>query len=522
MFEPSYYKRCACKTEAVGEDGQPILGPDGQPKLKELGSDCPKLKQSGHGSWYFYLELEPGENGKRRRVRRGGHATKDDAKIKAREVYDEANAGADVLSDETMQQFLESWLRRKKKLARTTVHSYEEHINNYLIPHLGHIKRRDLRPRHIEAMYDALEEANGKRLTHLARIEELKADAAAKKAAWVRAETQEERRPARAAWIAANAALREGSKGLRKPTGPATIQRINATLSSALGSAVKKGEMSRNWAAMVELPSAKRPRALVWTAPRIEEWKRTGARPSPVMVWTPKLTGSFLDQVADDRLYALWHLLVFRGLRRGEACALPWSEVDLEGGWIHINQQIVEVAYKTFGEEPKADSVRTIPIDRDTVAALRVWKKTQAKERKEWSGDNAWTESGRVFTQEDGTGYHPDWMSRRFKRLVEVLGLPPVRLHDLRHGSATLSLLAGTDIKVVQERLGHSSRQITSDTYTSVLPELMHAEAEALSSIVPRTAAAEEKPDRGEDAAADPGADSDNREGGGDAPTRAA
>ncbi|MET9969015.1 tyrosine-type recombinase/integrase [Streptomyces sp. NPDC006356] len=75
----------------------------------------------------------------------------------------------------------------------------------------------------------------------------------------------------------------------------------------------------------------------------------------------------------------------------------------------------------------------------------------------------------------------------RFRaRLVELSGLPLVRLHDLRHLAATLSLLAGNDIKVVQEKLGHSSRQITSDTYTSVLPEMMRAEAESVMAVVPR------------------------------------
>ncbi|MEU1942472.1 tyrosine-type recombinase/integrase [Streptomyces sp. NPDC020125] len=69
---------------------------------------------------------------------------------------------------------------------------------------------------------------------------------------------------------------------------------------------------------------------------------------------------------------------------------------------------------------------------------------------------------------------------------MELSGLPPVRLNDLRHLAATLSLLAGTDIKVVQEKLGHSSRQITSDTYTSVLPEMMRAEAESVMAVVPR------------------------------------
>ncbi|MFI2367322.1 tyrosine-type recombinase/integrase [Streptomyces sp. NPDC018833] len=77
-------------------------------------------------------------------------------------------------------------------------------------------------------------------------------------------------------------------------------------------------------------------------------------------------------------------------------------------------------------------------------------------------------------------------MSRCFKRLVELSGLPPIRLHDTRHLSATLALLGKADIKVVQERLGHSSRQITSDTYTSVLPQLLTAEAESTSAVVPR------------------------------------
>ncbi|MGP3926980.1 tyrosine-type recombinase/integrase [Streptomyces sp. 8N616] len=70
---------------------------------------------------------------------------------------------------------------------------------------------------------------------------------------------------------------------------------------------------------------------------------------------------------------------------------------------------------------------------------------------------------------------------------MELSGLPPVRLHDLRHISASLSLLEGNDIKVVQERLGYSSRQITSDTYTSVLPQLARREAESITSANPAT-----------------------------------
>jgi hypothetical protein len=74
---------------------------------------------------------------------------------------------------------------------------------------------------------------------------------------------------------------------------------------------------------------ARRSAALVWTDERIERWLRTGQRPSPVMVWTPEQTGLFLDFVAEDRHYALWHLIAYRGLRRGEACSLNRSELSL-------------------------------------------------------------------------------------------------------------------------------------------------------------------------------------------------
>lgn len=111
----------------------------------------------------------------------------------------------------------------------------------------------------------------------------------------------------------------------------------------------------------------------------------------------------------------------------------------------------------------------------------------RSRSRSARSWGDAYVETGRVWTHENREALHPDWKSRRFKRLVELSGLPPVRLHDLRHISASLSLLQGNDIEVVQERLGHSSRQITSATYTSVLPELARRETESMTSVIPRS-----------------------------------
>jgi integrase len=81
---------------------------------------------------------------------------------------------------------------------------------------------------------------------------------------------------------------------------------------------------------------------------------------------------------------------------------------------------------------------------------------------------------------------HPNFVTRHFADLIAAAQLPPIRLHDLRHGAATLALAAGTDMKVVQEMLGHSSITITADTYTSVLPEIARAAAQAAADLIPR------------------------------------
>ncbi|MFD5025788.1 tyrosine-type recombinase/integrase [Streptomyces sp. NPDC058373] len=81
---------------------------------------------------------------------------------------------------------------------------------------------------------------------------------------------------------------------------------------------------------------------------------------------------------------------------------------------------------------------------------------------------------------------HPANVTRRFIELYEEIGLPPLRLHDLRHGAATLAHAAGADLKDIQEMLGHSSITITADTYTSLLPEADLAIAEAAARLVPR------------------------------------
>ncbi|WP_435811600.1 site-specific integrase, partial [Streptomyces decoyicus] len=181
----------------------------------------------------------------------------------------------------------------------------------------------------------------------------------------------------------------------------------------------------------------------------------------------------------------MWHLIVFRGLRRGEACGQRWIDTHLDAGRITVAKQLVVSGWEVYEDDPKTDAgARTIALDSDTVRALKRHRAQQDKDCEEW--DSAWVETGRVFTKENGEMLHPANVTRRFIELREEIDLPPIRLHDLRHGAATLAHAAGADLKDIQEMLGHSSIAITADTYTSLLPETDRAIAEAAARLVPR------------------------------------
>jgi integrase len=225
----------------------------------------------------------------------------------------------------------------------------------------------------------------------------------------------------------------------------------------------------------------------VWTDPRVAAWREHGHR-FPVAVWTVQQLAAFFGFVADDRLFALWWLIALRGLRRGEAAGLRWADVDLDGRVIVIGQQRIAYGHTVAVGPPKtASSRRVIAPDKVTARLLRIHLRHQRAEQK-IAGD-AWQDSGYVFTTPDGAPLHPDYLTRRFRRLVELSGLPPVRLHDLRHGAATLAHAAGADLKTVQELLGHASIVLTADTYTSVLLDLHFKSAEATARLVLAAAA---------------------------------
>nr|WP_248820905.1 hypothetical protein [Frankia sp. AgB32] len=169
----------------------------------------------------------------------------------------------------------------------------------------------------------------------------------------------------------------------RRPVGASSKLRIRATLRSALTTAVRREKITVNAAANVELPSGKPPRPLIWTPGRVELWRQSGQRPGPVMVWTPEQAGTFLDKIYHHRLYGLYHLIVYRGPRRGEACGLLWPDVDLDHKRILIQWQLVVVGWEVQRTRPKTDAgIREVVLDDLTVDEFHRHRERQRDERR--------------------------------------------------------------------------------------------------------------------------------------------
>jgi integrase len=231
---------------------------------------------------------------------------------------------------------------------------------------------------------------------------------------------------------------------------PRSVQYAHRILSHAVKDAVDHGLPMRNPASLVKPPRVPKP---------------------PMRVWSAEDARRFLAAVADDRLCALWTLLLTTGMRRGEVLGLHWEDVDLKRGRLAVRQTVVAIGYDVDISEPKTmTGRRSVSFDPTTVAALKKHRRRQSEDG--LRARPAAEESDLVFMTEDGSMIHPDRISKVFAQLIEQHKLPTIRLHDLRHTAATFALTAGVHPKVVQERLGHANITITLDTYSHVLQGL--------------------------------------------------
>jgi integrase len=254
-----------------------------------------------------------------------------------------------------------------------------------------------------------------------------------------------------------------------------TVRYVYTILRSALSDAVRQGRLAVN-------PTDRS------TPPSPSE-----ARPPKMQAWTASELSRFLGWAdAEDRDLAMgWRLLAATGMRRGEALALRWRDVDLDAGRLAVRRSVGVVKAKGAGERlvegpTKTGQSRVVDLDAGTAAALRSYRAARGLLTLELVRDSAL-----VLSELDGSHRHPERFSRRFAgqlaRARKALGeeaLPVIRLHDLRHTHATLLLADGVPVKVVSERLGHASATITLTVYQHVHPGMGREAAERFAALL--------------------------------------
>jgi len=258
---------------------------------------------------------------------------------------------------------------------------------------------------------------------------------------------------------------------LKAGLSPRTVQLALVVLRRALEQAVRWNLVVRNVAKLVDPPKMIRPKA----------------RP-----FTPGEAVTFLQAIKGNRLEGVFTLALL-GLRQGELLGLRWQDVDLEKRTVTIAQSLQRIGRKRHeGDkrkstlrfvEPKTDrSRRTLALPDFITTALRAHHVRQLEQRLAMGRE--WRESGLVFTTGIGTPIEPRNLYRDFKLILAKTALPSIRVHDLRHSSATLLLARGTPMRAIMELLGHSRIGVTMDTYAAVMPEMMRDVANTMDAFL--------------------------------------
>jgi integrase len=241
------------------------------------------------------------------------------------------------------------------------------------------------------------------------------------------------------------------TRKLEEGLSPSTIHVMHAILHKALGNAVRWGLVSRNVCDIV-------------SPPRQEHHE--------IRPLTIEQAQQLLEQARGHRLEVLLTLAITTGMRRGEIIGLRWSDINFEDQSLYIRRTVDRITrYGYVESEPKtARSRRRITLPSLVVNALQEQRTRQAKAR--LKAGKAWHENDLVFSNTHGGFLHPTHMYIAFQQLLKDAGLPPLRFHDLRHSAATILMAMGTNVKIVQELLGHSTAAFTLNVYGHVFPSL--------------------------------------------------
>lgn len=242
-----------------------------------------------------------------------------------------------------------------------------------------------------------------------------------------------------------------------------TVRYVHNNLHKAFGYAVKLQALPRNPADLVEPPKIARHEAAI-------------LNPDEVL---KLLTACGSSEIGIPVLLA-----VSLGLRRGEALGLRWDDVDLENRVLLVRHSAICHSPDEFqiSDTKTKSSRRAIRLPEYVVAVLQT-RYTLLEERRQTMGIG-YNRLDLVCFREVGEPFTSNVLNHQFKKLLHTAGLPDVRFHDLRHTNATLMLRNGIPAKVVSAMLGHSSIQLTMDTYSHVLPDMQEGAVSAMDKLL--------------------------------------
>lgn len=194
---------------------------------------------------------------------------------------------------------------------------------------------------------------------------------------------------------------------------------------------------------------------------------------------------TFLKAIQGHQFGDLFTVTLFTGMREGEALGLLWDCVDLTKGTITVDKQLqlIRGSKGQYQMVPTKNSKsRTITLAPSVVVTLRRVKHKQLENKLRYG--ECWENSGFVFTDELGHHLSASSVYKSFKKVMEEIGSPETRFHDLRHSYAVASIRSGDDIKTVQENLGHATAAFTLDVYGHVTEKMKQESAARMEQFI--------------------------------------
>lgn len=243
-----------------------------------------------------------------------------------------------------------------------------------------------------------------------------------------------------------------------KPLSAKTIKNVHGVLHKALHQAVSNNLIRDNPATACVLPKVQKPE---------------------IKPLEPQEIHRVLQEAEDDDYRNIITVALFTGMRQGELLGLSWDCIDFESGVITVKQQLQHKDGKYFLCSPKSNKPRRILPAQLVMDALKAEQEKQEHARQQ--AGEVWNNPfNLVFTDASGKNLVRRTVVKHFKAIAGRAGVGDARFHDMRHSFAVTSLLAGDDVKTVQENLGHATAAFTLDVYGHVTNQMRRDSASRL------------------------------------------